>query len=651
MRTERTDLNDHHMPEAEAKPRVVTGLIPWAVSVLVIAVLTIGLSIFLILNSPFKLRPIAGSVMIHQAEACDRGASNCSQAADFTPVTLPHFGGPRNQTARVTWQYRLRFDNPAQSGSAQLGIQAVYLPKFGESFSLSLNGHLIENMLPAFKNGKRHGKRHWGRPGFYILSPSLLKANDNVLDIQMSGYGQEGTDIYPVYFGAAEPLKTAYDRRYWVTRGAARLGLLLSVMTVLAMTVLWNSRRKDSYYFWLTLGGLSSGIMVSYFAFDTVLISYRFSTLQAAFAMQVFIFCAVKFFQAYLRINIPWFNRLYLVYLAFSLSFLLFGPEKYIAASAVLLSIVGFLGALFGLALLWLHRHMMRTAVFYTIFLSFLGGTICGVHDIHFFSLSAPYSNSSLLQFMPITVVIAIVWLVGSQMVTSLIQFESLTQTLQTQVDEKTTELERSYEELAKTQRRQAIDAERQRIMMDLHDGIGGHLVNTIAYMENNRLDDPVLKTALETALRDLSLMVDSLEDSNSVATLLGMFRSRLEPLLEQHGLVFKWEIGDEPELPKEGPSQNLMLLRIVQEAVTNSVKHSGASIITIRTDAYSVTIEDDGNGFDLPATQQRAHGGSSGGYGLIGMKRRAKEINAAFDIDSNQHGTRVTLTWADTTS
>lgn len=96
---------------------------------------------------------------------------------------------------------------------------------------------------------------------------------------------------------------------------------------------------------------------------------------------------------------------------------------------------------------------------------------------------------------------------------------------------------------------------ERHRIILDLHDGIGGHFVNTLAYIDNSKIDDPTHKSALEMALRDLSLMIDSLENSDSVSTLLGMFRSRIEPLLSQHGIQFKWKIGEEPDMPQKGPT------------------------------------------------------------------------------------------------
>lgn len=184
-----------------------------------------------------------------------------------------------------------------------------------------------------------------------------------------------------------------------------------------------------------------------------------------------------------------------------------------------------------------------------------------------------------------------------------------------------------------------AVDDERQRIMLDLHDGIGGQLVNTLAYMENRDVGDETLRTALEDALRDLALMLDSLENDDSINTLLGMLRTRLETLLEANDLKFDWQIGEEPVLPQSGISQNLHLARIVQEAITNVIKHANASVITIASNATSVTISDNGSGFDMAKLS-----GQQGNHGIAGMRRRAEQIGAVLEMNSSADGTHIKL-------
>jgi signal transduction histidine kinase len=82
-------------------------------------------------------------------------------------------------------------------------------------------------------------------------------------------------------------------------------------------------------------------------------------------------------------------------------------------------------------------------------------------------------------------------------------------------------------------------------------------------------------------------------------------------------------------------------LVRIAQEAVSNSVKHSGARTVEVALDytdqALHLSVKDDGSGF--------AENGKTGHYGLIGMKERATHIGAEFELASTPgKGTLVSV-------
>ena len=180
--------------------------------------------------------------------------------------------------------------------------------------------------------------------------------------------------------------------------------------------------------------------------------------------------------------------------------------------------------------------------------------------------------------------------------------------------------------------------------MLDLHDGVGGQLVNTIAHMRTDDSADPAVRASIEGVLRDLGLMIDSLEAHDTLTMSLGMLRSRLEPLLDRTGMTFRWHVRDEPETPGSGPSQSLNVLRIAQEAITNAVKHANATEISVETDRRSITIRDNGSGISDYA-EARRHGKDSG-IGIDGMRKRAEAIGARLQIESASSGTSVTLTW-----
>jgi signal transduction histidine kinase len=84
-------------------------------------------------------------------------------------------------------------------------------------------------------------------------------------------------------------------------------------------------------------------------------------------------------------------------------------------------------------------------------------------------------------------------------------------------------------------------------------------------------------------------------------------------------------------------------LLRIGKEAVSNALRHAGANQIDVtlfyNADAVRLSVIDDGKGFDPETVQVHREGH----FGLQGMKERASEIQAAFEIQSQTgQGTRV---------
>jgi glucose-6-phosphate-specific signal transduction histidine kinase len=94
---------------------------------------------------------------------------------------------------------------------------------------------------------------------------------------------------------------------------------------------------------------------------------------------------------------------------------------------------------------------------------------------------------------------------------------------------------------------------------------------------------------------------------------------------------------GDRINIPE---NISLVLFRITQEAINNTIKHSMADELRIRltllTDQIEFTIGDNGVGFDLATTQQ--------GFGLAGMENRVKALNGSFILDSI-NGTQIKVT------
>jgi len=193
----------------------------------------------------------------------------------------------------------------------------------------------------------------------------------------------------------------------------------------------------------------------------------------------------------------------------------------------------------------------------------------------------------------------------------------------------------------------QAILAERSRIARELHDtliqGFSGVTMEMQALA--GRLDDNGNRSELQeiihdagTALREARRSVAGLRTDNSPASgLAAAIEDAAKRLTESKNIRLKLRLSAAPQgLP---PETQYNLVRIAQEAVNNSVKHSGGRNVEVSLDADAeeliLTIKDDGRGF----ATETADGSRVGHYGLIGMRERAMQIGADLSFDSAPAG------------
>ena len=126
-----------------------------------------------------------------------------------------------------------------------------------------------------------------------------------------------------------------------------------------------------------------------------------------------------------------------------------------------------------------------------------------------------------------------------------------------------------------------------------------------------------------------------------TLLVLLATLRYRLEPRLQAAGIRLSWEVDSVPRLAWLNPGAALNILRMMQEILTNILKHARAHSIRVATqlhgDHIAITISDDGVGFDTNAPREV-------GRGLKNLQRRAADIGAEVDTSSGPNGTRVQI-------
>lgn len=227
-------------------------------------------------------------------------------------------------------------------------------------------------------------------------------------------------------------------------------------------------------------------------------------------------------------------------------------------------------------------------------------------------------------------------------------EVEQLNASLAERLRAREAELEASHRKLRGIERLQTISDERQRLMQDMHDGLGSSLISAIRSVEGGGMSDDKVSQILKSCLDDLKLTLDSLEPVEAdLLLLLATLRYRLEPRLEGTGVSLRWEVQELPALAWLDPSSALHILRIVQESISNVLRHTRATEIRVATSmagaGVQVTIEDNGQGFDV----QRAMSGNApraSGRGLQNQRRRALAIRGTVSWESRSTGTKFVL-------
>jgi signal transduction histidine kinase len=221
----------------------------------------------------------------------------------------------------------------------------------------------------------------------------------------------------------------------------------------------------------------------------------------------------------------------------------------------------------------------------------------------------------------------------------------------------KTRQLETLNQELRKLSSALIVtqDEERRRIARELHDGLGQELSAAKMMLDGIMRPDLSLQWK-EKAAADSSVLVDrAIQQVRSMSHLLH------PPLLDEVGLCsaleqylegFTKRSGIETivqlpprNFPRFKPELETAIFRIVQEALTNVFRHSGARkawvTVTPSDERIAIIVRDDGKGLDESVMEFRP---GSVGIGIGGMRQRVKEFGGDLQLQNANPGTLVKI-------
>lgn len=512
----------------------------------------------------------------------------------------------------------------------------MYLPRVTSNVLALLNGE-------AIGQGGRFEEavaRNWSRPLGFSIPSGILRDGVNRFSLYVvPALGSPGY-LGPIYLGPQELLTPAYNRNHGLRIGAVESINFSLVLVAFLILGHWITRPMDKLHLWFAALCLSWAIHNLNLVVIEVPVSTRLWETIRHLSLGWFVVFLVLAMHRYIDEEHPVIERLViaitvvasliLVLIPDDQDFVWYGERIWVNGTTAL----GAYPAFRVLQAWWRSWNP-------EYFIGICGGTpilLAGLHDTSRANGWVAREHGFFIQYSAPILLLGFTVVLLIRFARALNESEALNQSLEIRVEKKRAELEQNYKRLNKLERSQALAGERERIMRDMHDGVGGQLVSALAMTESETLPANQLQSLLNDALLDLRLMIDSLDQNDGdLVSLLGTLRSRMQPALDQSGIKVHWGVQDIPAIAELGPDRSLQIMRILQEAVTNVIKHSKANNLYMKTGEAPgqvfIEIRDDGDGFENK---------TSAGRGLHNMQYRAKNAGATIAIETGEKGTCV---------
>jgi len=519
-------------------------------------------------------------------------------------------------------------------------LWAVYVPRVCMNAAVYVNGVLVGD-------GGRFTEpvaRNWARPLLFTVPARLLVAGTNIVDLRVKVPQTAPGFLLPIMLGPEQSLQPAYVWRFVSQVTVAQAVAVATLVLAALIGTIYSAHYPADAHRWFVSGILLWGWTAADTFVRDIPVSSRLWEWTTQSATNWFAPCLVMGFHRVLGLARPRLERLLLVHMIGGALVLAVISPYYTFAWYILWAGVTLATGVYLITLIAAAARANPGGGAQRLLLPGIVAVVLGTHDVAGI-LFGGTGGVLLTPYMAPAALLGSAWGILVDLANGLTESERLNRELERRVEEKHAELEENYARLHELERGRAVAGERDRIMRDMHDGMGGQLVSTLAMVESGRFTPEGVTAALRGALDDLRLVIDSLDPTEGdLLAVLGTIRARLEPRLSQHGMRFDWQVADVPALPDLTPERVLQVLRILQEAITNVLKHAAARTIVVSTGHEAgadgrplvfVEIRDDGRGMD---------GGTKLGRGLANMARRAQALGATLSVESGPNGTAVRL-------
>lgn len=565
--------------------------------------------------------------------------------------------GGATERGPVTLPYHWDRHHPGHAGSARFEMAftlekppaepyGVLIDQVGNAFEVWLNGVLLQRHGDLRAGG---GADHAKAPQ-YVSVPVRLLREQNALVVLIRADAGRRAGLSPLRIGLDAELKPRYRAAmYWHLAGSLVVAILSVLVGALAL-MLWLTQaeagpggrlRRDPLYLYVGLAEWAWALRVSDRVMQSPPLPWPAWNGLIVLALTAWVCCIVMFCVTVAG----WRERPAVRALC-----------RLMAGLLVLASPVGVLSILWqrpGLLTLWYAVIMLLCAPFSVAFFvaawqrgasrphRWLAAVLAlnvavGVRDWLAFRFSPDYAAGTWLRYSALLFGLVLACVAIARFRAASTQARELSAGLAARVAQREQELASTYGRLESAAREQARTHERERILRNMHDGVGAHISAAIRQLQSGRSSaDEVLRT-LHDSMDQLKLSIDAMQfPAGDVQALLAGLRYRLEPRLTGAGIALEWAVHELPEWPGLDARGMHQLQFLLFEAISNVLQHAYAHGLRIEAgvlpQGLRIAVVDDGRGFDA-SRPPRA------------LQARAAALGARLDLQSAPGRTAVVI-------
>ena len=557
---------------------------------------------------------------------------------------------PPAQFSRQPLWYRLAFDAPAATSP---GPQAAYIAQACSNVRVRFNG------ISLLAQGRMDEpiSDHCYEPLLVPLPGELLRPQGNLLDIQLAGYSrqelsssQRSARLSVVEIGPLDELSQRHARASLWRQELPRALNAMLVMMAVTTGVLAILYRRERHLLFL------SGLMLAWVLLSTRLwigslaLPRHWLEIGLASCLPFITLFALQFLLREMGWRNGKLNALLLAQCALvPLSLAAAGPLQHFLVASIWTTLLA-VELVAGMALhLWLRWQAVQARPLDNTVQRRDFAVVCSllILAIAAVLLELLLSQLQLPLWVPLTPLAVPLLLMGLGLHATVCVArarkvaEHKHVQLEQRMSEKLAEIERSYAQMAEQKLEQVTERERKRIAADLHDDLGAKLLTIVHTSESDRIS-----TLAREALEEMRLSVRGLTGKPvHLLDALGDWRAELVSRLGQANINAEWKSPAEDVEHTLPARAYVQTTRILREAVSNIIKHSGATHCTVSCNVqggdFQVVIQDNGQGIPL-----ELDGRLDKGHGMASMKARAKQMQGQCLVESGAGlGTIIRLT------